>query len=125
MEERTNRQNTCTPDPRARERHRGEHSSQGGLAEDRRHCGRFGGANTKGEAPANTLSMHSVEGHLKVLGSGENDGQRAGRCDGRSQRQRGKHRDGRVKSDSKTVNRWIEKKGRKNFALRNARVDSG
>ena len=38
--------------PRARERHRGEHSSQGRRAED--HSGGIGGANTKGEAPANT-----------------------------------------------------------------------
>ena len=30
------------------------------------HGGGFGGANTKGEAPANTPGMHSVEGHLKV-----------------------------------------------------------
>ena len=38
------------------------------------HDGGFGGTNTKGEAPANTPSMHSIEGQLKVnLGSGEND----------------------------------------------------
>ena len=30
------------------------------------HSGGFGGANTKGEAPANTPGMHSDEGHLKV-----------------------------------------------------------
>ena len=38
------------------------------------HGGGFGGTNTKGEAPANTPSMHGIEGQLKVnLGSGEND----------------------------------------------------
>ena len=30
------------------------------------HIGGFGGADTKGESPANTPGMHSVEGHLKV-----------------------------------------------------------
>ena len=36
------------------------------------HSGRFG-ANTKGEAPANTPGVHSIEGRLKSLGGGEND----------------------------------------------------
>ena len=37
------------------------------------HSGGFG-ANTKGEAPANTPGMHGIEGHLKVsLGGGEHD----------------------------------------------------
>ena len=71
------------------------------------HGGGFGGANTKGEAPANTPGMHGIEGHLKVsLGSGENDevisielasvteGVRGGE---------GNTRDGRAKSDSETV----------------------
>ena len=93
------------------------------------HSGGFGGANTKGEAPANTPGMHGIEGHLQVsLGSGENDevisielasvteGVRGGE---------GNTRDGRAKSDSETVNEQIEKKGRKNSALRNARVDPG
>ena len=30
------------------------------------HSGGFGGADTKGESPANTPGMHSVEDHLKV-----------------------------------------------------------
>ena len=72
------------------------------------HGGGYGGANTKGEAPANTPSMHGIEGQLKVsLGSGGNDevisvelasvteGVRGGE---------GNTRDGRVKGDNKTVN---------------------
>ena len=93
------------------------------------HGGGFGGTNTKGEAPANTPSMHGIEGQLKVsLGSGENDevisielasvteGVRGGE---------GNTRDGRAKGDSETVNKQIEKKRRKNSALRDARVDPG
>ena len=30
------------------------------------HGGGVGGADTEGEAPANTPGMHSVEGHVKV-----------------------------------------------------------
>ena len=76
----------------------------------------FGGANTKGEAPANTPGMHSVKGHLKVsLGSGENDEviniELAGVTEG-VRGSKGNTRDGRAKSDSKTVNQKIEKKGR-------------
>ena len=37
----------------------------------------------------------------------------------------GNTKDGRAKSDSETVNQQIEKKGRQNSALRNARVDPG
>ena len=85
------------------------------------HGGGFGGANTKGEA--NTPGMHSVEGHLKVsLGSGEND-EVTGVTEG-VRRSEG-NSNGRAKSDSKTVNQQIEKKGRKNSASRNARVDLG
>ena len=85
------------------------------------HSGGFGAANTKGEAPANTPGMHSVEGHLKVsLGSGENDEvisiELAGVTEG-VRGSEGNTRDGRAKSDSKTVNQQIEKKVRKNFCL--------
>ena len=67
--------------------------------------------------------MHSVEGHLKVsLGSGEND-EVTGVTEG-VRRSEG-NSNGRAKSDSKTVNQQIEKKGRKNSASRNARVDLG
>ena len=72
------------------------------------HSGGFGGADTKGEAPANTLGMHSIEGHLKViLGSGENDGvisiELAGVTEG-VRGGEGNTGDGRAKSDSETVN---------------------
>ena len=61
--------NTCTAEPRARERHRGEHSSQGGRAEDRRPWWRIWWSQHQ-SAPG----MHGIEGQLKVsLGSGEND----------------------------------------------------
>ena len=73
--------------------------------------------------------MHGIEGQLKVsLGSGEIDevisielarvteGVRGGE---------GHTRDGRAKVDSETVNLQIEKKGRKNSALPDARVDPG
>ena len=87
------------------------------------------GANTKGEAPANTPTMHSVKGHLKVsLSSGENDEvitiELASVTEG-VRGSEGNTRDGRAKSDSETVDEQIEKKGRKNSALRNARVDPG
>ena len=48
---------------------------------------------------------------------------RAGRRDGRSQRQRGETLG--TKSDSETVDEQIEKKGGKNSAVHNARVDPG
>ena len=93
------------------------------------HSGGFGGGNTKGEAPANTPGIHSVKGHLKVsLQSGENDEvisiELAGVTEG-VRGSEGNTGDGRAKSDSKTVNQQIEKKGRKNSALRNARIDPG
>ena len=86
-------------------------------------------ANTKGEAPANTPGIHSVEGHLKVsLGSGENDEfisiELAGVTEG-VRGSEGNTGDGRAKSDSKIVNQQIEKNRRKTSALRNARVDLG
>ena len=71
--------------------------------------------------------MNSVEGHLKVsLGSGENDEvisiELAGVTEG-VRGNEGNTGDGRAKSDSKTVDEQMEKKGRKNSALRDARVD--
>ena len=93
------------------------------------HSGGFGGANTTGEAPANTPGMHSVEDHLKIsLGSGENDEVFSTELASVTEGVRGNEGntgDGRTKSDSKTVYQQIEKKGRKNSALRNARVDPG
>ena len=90
--------NTCTAEPRARERHRGEHS---GRAEDRKPWWRIWWDQHQREAPG-------IEGQLKVsLGSGENDevisielasvteGVRGGE---------GNTRDGRAKGDSETVN---------------------
>ena len=91
------------------------------------HKGRFGGANTQGEAPPNTPGLHGIEGHLKVsLGSGENDEVISMELASVTEGVRGSEGntgDGRAKSDSETVNQQIEKKGRKNSALRNARVD--
>ena len=77
------------------------------------HGGGFGGANTKGEAPANTPGMHSVEGHLKVsLGSGENDEVISIELAGVTEGVRGNEGNtGGAKSDSKTVNQQIENKG--------------
>ena len=72
------------------------------------HSGGFGGADTKGEAPANTPGMHSVKDHLKVSqGSGYNDEvisvELADVTEGVRSNE-GNTRDGRAKSDSKTVN---------------------
>ena len=85
------------------------------------------GPTPKEKAPANTTSMHGIEGQLKVsLGSGENDevisielasvteGVRGGE---------GHTRDGRAKGDNETVNKQIEEKRRKNSALHDSRVD--
>ena len=71
--------------------------------------------------------MHSIEGQLKVsLGSGEKDEvisiELADVTEG-VRGNEGNTRDGIAKSDSKTVNQQIEKKGRKNSAMRDARVD--
>ena len=93
------------------------------------HGGGFGGANTKGEAPANTPGMHGIEGHLKVsLGGGEQDEvvsiELADVTEG-VRGSKGDTRDSGAKSDSETVDEQIEKKGGKNSALRNARVDPG
>ena len=93
------------------------------------HSGRFGGANTKGEAPANNPGVQSIEGNLKVsLEGGENDEvisiELADVTEGVGGNE-GDTGDGRAKSDSKTVDEQIEKKGRKNSALRNASVDPG
>ena len=86
------------------------------------HSGGFGGANTKGEAPANTQGMHSVKGRLKVsLGSGENDevisieSEAARETPGMAER----------RVTARLSIRRLKKKGRKNSALRNARIDPG
>ena len=91
------------------------------------HGGGFGGANTKGEAPTNTPGMHGIEGHLKVsLGGGEHDEvvsiEQADVTEG-VRGNKGDTRDGGTKSDNETVDEQIEKKGGKNSALRNTRVD--
>ena len=93
------------------------------------HSGGFGGADTKGESPANTPGIHSVEGHLKVsLRSGENDkviGIELADVTEGVRGSEGDTRNGRTESGSETVDEQFEKKGRKNSALRNARVDPG
>ena len=83
--------------------------------EDTPNGGRFGGANTKGEAPANTPGMHGIEGHLKVsLGGGEHDEvvsiELADVTEG-VRGNKGDTRDSGAKSDSETVDEQIEKKG--------------
>ena len=86
------------------------------------HSGGFGGANTKGEAPANTPGVHSVKGRLKVsLGSGENDevisieSEAARETPGMAER----------RVTARLSIRRLKKKVRKNSALRNARIDPG
>ena len=72
--ERGQRPNTCTAEPRARNATEVSTAVRAAAQRTEDHSGGFGGADSKGEAPANTPGMRSIEGHLKVsLGSGEND----------------------------------------------------
>ena len=87
------------------------------------------GATPKEKRQRTPRAYTASRGHLKVsLQSGENDEAISIELAGVTEGVRGSEGntgDGRAKSDSKTVNQQIEKKGRKNSALRNARIDPG
>ena len=117
--------NTCTAGPGAKERHQREHSSQLGHAEDRRPWwliwwGRHQKRNAS-EHPRH--EQRPSESQLEKQLERRCHQHRAGGRDGRSQRQRGRHWERRV--TARLSDEQIEKKGGKNSAVHNARVDPG
>ena len=112
---------TCTAGPGARERRRGVHSSQGGRAEDPKPWWRTWWSRhqrrSASEHPRHAQRRGPPEGQLVMQFKQLGHQRRAGRRDGRSQKQRGGHREWQNEEWQRDCRRADWKEGEKEFCL--------